>query len=332
MLVHGMEENVAGAAAFLITPPANQAYLIEYVASDQPQADVGTEQVVADLQIEMTDGAIHATCISCLDPNTVGLRAQKVGRKMAYYIDPLHPLQVRNTAAGAADISWIGHRVNPQMVVTELYTAPNGGKVEVRPPDTGEVWMVTEMGGEVTHAQGWPDVNVMLTDGTLALAMIVDGSHDWGQDPQLNWILTHDLYLEIAPILAADCDVSLSMIKIPVTPFGGIVNIGIAGDEDIRPLAGESAVITTFAAETFANTGAEGLPRGAPDVTVRITDGTLLSNLIEGGSVTATMESAIGQKTKAIEIDHDYYLNAYNDNAAANQFAYAGYFRRGWNP
>lgn len=327
MLVNGIEENVAGAAAFLITPPADQAYLIEYVGSDQAQ--VGAEGCVADVQIEMTDVGGLADCISCLDPATA---VQKAGRKMAYYIDPLHPLQVRNTAAGAADIFWGGHRVNPQMVVTETYTAPSGGKVAVRPPDTGEVWMVTEYGGENQNAGNWPDVNVMLSDGTLVAAMIVNGTQHWGQNPKLNWILTYDLYLEIAPIAGADCDVSLSMIKIPVTPFGAIQDLVGSANVDIQPAPGESAVITTFATETWANTGAEAAPRGAPNVTIRATDGALFSNLAEAGSATVAMESAIGQNTIGIEIDHTRYLNVLEVSTAANEFAYAGYFRRGWNP
>lgn len=326
MLVHGIEENVAGAAAFLITPPADQAYLIEYVGTDQAQ--VGADGCVPDLQVEMTDGAIHATCVSCIDPTTM---VQKAGRKMAYYIDPAHPLQIRNTAAGAADVFWSGHRVNPQIVVTESYTAPNGAKVAVRPP-AGEVWMVLEMGGENQNAQHWPDVNVMLTDGVLLAAMIVDGTHTWGQHQQLNWILSHDLYLEIAPIAGADCDVSLSMIKIPVTPFGAIQDLVGSSNVAIQPLAGESAVITTFATETWANTGAEGAPNGAPDVTVRLTDGALLSNLLEAGSATVAMESATGRNTLGIEIDNAQYLNVLEVSTAANEFAYAGYFRRGWNP
>ena len=328
MLVHGVSENVAGAAAFVITPPAEQAYLIEGIASDQAQ--VGAAGCVADIQVEMTDLGVHAACIAELDPATM---PQKLGRNKAYYIDPLHPLQIRNTAAGAADIAWWGHRVDPEIVRTEIYTAPNVGLtyVDIRPP-VGEVWLITEIGGENQHANNWPDVTVLLTDGVLVAAILVDGAHNWGQHQKLNWVISNDLFLRVDPIGAADCDIAISAIRIPVEFFGAIQDLGNGANVDIAPPLDTSAIITTLACETWGNTGVEAAPNGAPDVTLRMTSaGGLLPNILEAGTVTVATESAKGHATMAIEIDDERYLNVLEVSGAANEYAYSGYLRREWN-
>lgn len=312
---NGIQAAVAGGANFDIRPAVGHAYCIEEIGSDV--VFVGD---VPDVSVALRDG-VHADAVVRIDPTTA---VQKGNRAFELYIDRDTYLRITNTAAGAANISWLGRQVNPALVQTQIVTAPNGGTVDVRPA-AGHIWKVFESGCETMGANNRPNVTIYLTDGVLVASALCDETHNLRWDDIHGWILSNDIFIRIAPIAAADNDVGLSMMEIPGEAFSGITDVAGAATLDIRPAVGYQCVITGLAGETWAGIA----PVGSPDMTVSVWDGVTLSDLAEAGSVS---DSLLNNRTMALRIDRDIWIRVTDVSGGNNEIAYCGYVERIYSP
>jgi hypothetical protein len=209
-------------------------------------------------------------------------------------------------------------------VRTDIYTAPNGGFVNIQPP-AGEVWRLTEIGCETMNATNWPDLTLYLTNGVLVASMMADGARNLVWPKLFNLYLSNTLYLRAEPIAGADRDVGISAIRVAVEQFAAIQDLGAGANLDIQPADGIEAVITQVSAETWAGVA----PAGSPDIFVGLYNGAVVSDIMEDG---ATSDSLIHNRLYEIEIDNDVYIRITEGSAALNEVAYTGFVRRRYNP
>ncbi len=310
-LATGLTAAVGAGANLDIQPAAGQAYCIIDIFSDT--VFVGNRP---DLQFALRNG-VQADAIIVIDPTT---EVQKGTREFEIYIDNTTYLRIVNRAAGNAVIGHTGYRVIPSIIRTRVVTAPNGGAVAIQPP-LGEVWRVTEIGAETMNATNEPDLIVRLIDAVSVAAILVQGTTDLGWDKPCDWYIDNDLWLSIAPIAAADNDVGISAILVPVQVFGDAVTAGAGATVAIQPPEGQEAVVTAFGSETWAGIA----PAGSPDVTWSLTDGVTPSDVAEPGSVA---DSAIHNRAFHVYIDNTIYMQAVDTGGAGQDVAWTGYVRR----
>lgn len=305
-----IELAVAGAGAFIIQPAAGHAYCLEEVSSNQ--AFVGG---VPDVAVALDDG-VHTTCILKLDPAT----AVQKDRKLEIYLTNALYATVTNTAVGAANIGYFGKQVNVNNVRSLIVTAPNGGNVDVQPP-VGETWKVTEIGAETLGAAQHPNITMYLTNGVLTVSALTDETHNAKWDKAWNLILSNANYLNIAPIAAADNDVALSIVRVALQPFCGIVDCVGAATIDIQPAAGQQAVVVDIAGETWAGIA----PVGTPDAAVALWDGVNISDVMTAGSVA---DALIHFRQMELRIHPAAYLRVTDVSGGANEIGWSGFVER----
>jgi len=305
---------VGGAAAIDIQPAAGAAYCIEEFFSDTPF--VGT---VPDVSVAIRD-AVLTDAVVIIDPTTA---VQKQNRKKELYITNVNYLRLTNTAAGAANLGWSGYQVSPNIVVTDIVTAPNGGNVVVQPP-AGQVWKVTEIGAETMNAANWPDLSIFITDGVLVGSLMCNGTRNLVWPKLFNIYISNTIYLRLEPIAAADNDVGLSMILVGVEQFADVVDIGAGGVIDIQPAVGRDVAVTQWSAETWAGVA----PAGSPDVDVSLYNGVVLSEIMENGTAG---DNAIMNRQFEILINNAVYIRCTDISGGANEFGYTGYTYRRYN-
>ena len=127
---------------------------------------------------------------------------------------------------------------------------------DVRPP-AGEVWKVTEIGAEtMTAVQNDPDVNMSLDSLANTGALIATGLNDpvWHKSWEI--YISNDLFLSFDSIAAADNDIGLSIIRVPLVFYGAAMQILQNANADIQPAEGDEVVITTWACDRFGGAGA----------------------------------------------------------------------------
>ena len=305
---------ISNAGAFDIRPPVGQAYCITDFFSDIRIAGGVSDLTVSFRQAGFTDALI------IIDPATA---IQDIGRNFEIYIT--NECYLRVAEAGAASvIGWTGHRVIPTEVRSRIVTVPNAApaKFDVRPP-AGEVWKVTEIGAEtMTAVQNDPDVNMSLDSLANTGALIATGLNDpvWHKSWEI--YISNDLFLSFDSIAAADNDIGLSIIRVPLVFYGAAMQILQNANADIQPAEGDEVVITTWACDRFGGAGA---PANAYDVTLSLTNGVLTSTICSAASVIVDI---IQNRKTQIEIDNTNYLNILEPNVGAVEVAYSGYIRR----
>lgn len=312
-LASGISAAVGAGAAIDVQPAAGNAYMIREFFNDA--VFVGD---VPEVQVAIRDGVL-TDAVVILDPTT----AVQKNRSKQLYITNVNYLRLTNTAAGGGNVGWTGHQVPVGIVMTDMYTAPNAGFVNVQPP-AGQVWLVTEIGAETMNATNMPDLTVYLTNGVLLASMIADGTRNLVWQKQLNLYISNTLYLRLEPIAGADNDVGLSMIRVAEEQFAAVVDLGAGLNLDIQPADGRECVITQVGAETWAGIA----PAGAPDIFVALFNGVVLSDIMEDG---ATSDSLIHNRQYEIEIDNAIYIRITEGSAGANEVSYCGYTRRYYN-
>jgi len=312
-VANGISAAVGAGAAIDVQPAAGNAYLIREFFNDP--VFVGD---MPEVQVAIRDGVL-ADCVVRIDPTT----AVQKNRASELYITNANYLRLTNTAAGGGNVGWSGHQVPVGIVMTDIFTAPNGGNVAIQPP-AGEVWKVTEIGCETMNATNHPDLTLYLTDGVLVASLIAGGTRNLVWQKLWNLYISNTLYLRAEPIAGADRDVGVSMIRVPVEQFAAVVDMGAGATLDIQPADGRECVITQFGAETWAGIA----PAGAPDIFVALYNGVVLSDIMEDG---ATSDSLIHNRQYEIEIDNAVYIRITEGSAALNEVSYCGYTRRYYN-
>lgn len=303
---------VAGAATIDVQPPAGQAYKITEFSSDV--VFVGD---VPDVSVAITTAAL-AVCIVIADPTTV---VEKGDRQKEILIDNVHYMQLTNTGL-VANLGWCGVRINNNNIRTDVVTVPNAGDYDIRPP-AGEVWRVTEIGMETPGVTNHPDATFFITDGVLVLSMIMIETRGLNQLKNLNWYVSHDIWVRVTDTSGAPNDLAFCAERVDVEQFADVVDVLTpgAGLLDIQPAAGQQAVITQFSGETWAGIA----PAGSPDMTVSFYDGVNLSDIMEAGSVSDSLASG---RTLDLMIDNGHYIRVVDVSGADNQVGYLGYIFR----
>lgn len=309
-LVTGLSD----AGTFNIQPTDGEAYCITDFYSD-----IRLAGGVPDLQVALADGA-HAPAEIIIDPTTAIL---KEFRNLEIYID--HDTYLTITETGAASvIGWSGYRVNPDNVRTRIVTVPNAApaKVDVRPP-VGEIWKVTEIGAEVlTAVTDFPDVIMTLDTVARQGAIIARGGDNVVWDRQFAIYLSNDIFLSFDSIAAADNDIGLSIVRVPVEIFGDAFLLAQNTAVDVQPAEGVEAVITTIASSVW---GGAGPPADSHNVTLSLTDGTLDATIVSAASVIVDIDV---NRRMPIAIDNTLYLTFTEPNVGPKEIAYSGYIRR----
>lgn len=309
--IGNIQAGVVGAATFNVQPPAGEAWKVVEIGSDV--VFVGD---VPDVSVAIIDGAL-AVCVVIIDPTTA---VQKGARSKEILIDNGHYMQVTNTAAGAANISWCGVRVNNNTIRTNVVTVPNAGDYDIRPP-LGEVWRLTEVGAETMGAANHPDMTFFVTNGVLVASAIMDETHNLKWDKLLNWYVSNAIWVRATDLSGADNDLAFCAELVDVEHFGGVIDVVGSATLDIQPAAGQQAVITEISAQTWAGIA----PVGSPDITVSFYDGVNLSDLMEAGSVS---DSLLAFRTLNLMIDNAHYLRITEVSTANNEVGWLGYVFR----
>ena len=304
---------ISDAGTVVIRPPVGHAYCITDFFSD-----IRLAGGVPDLQVAFT-GAGFTDALMIIDPATA---IQDVGRNFEIYITRDLYLTVTETGA-ASVIGWTGHEVIPTEVKSAIFTVPNlaPAKYDLRPP-AGEIWKVTEIGAEtMTAVQNDPDVIMTLVSDTNTGAIIASGADNAVWHKQFEIYLSHDVYLSFDSIGAADNDVALSIVRVPVEFYGDAVQLLADATVDIQPAEGDEVVITTWGSDTWGGIA----PAAAPDFRLSLTDGTLVSTINSEASV---IIDAIASRQTQIEIDNTHYLQVFEPTSGNQEIAYSGYIRR----
>lgn len=304
---------VSAAGTFDIRPPAGEAWCITDFWSD-----IRLAGGVPDLSVAFAGGGFTAGDI-IIDPFTA---IQKQVRKMELYIDNDFYLTVTETGV-ASVIGWNGYQVIPGDVRTRIVTVPDAApsKFDVRPP-VGEVWKVCEIGAQTYNAANMPDVIMTLDSDARQGAIIAQGTmgHYWAGKMAI--YLSNEFYLSFDSIAAANNDIGLSIIRVPVEIFAGTIQLLSDATQAIQPAEGYEAVITTFGSDVWGGAGA---PNDGPDFRVSLTNGTLDATIRSEYSVIVDINAA---RRTDVHIDNTNYVEIFEPTTADQEICYSGWTRR----
>jgi hypothetical protein len=309
-----MSAALGGAATAEFDPGAGNAWEVNYVGSDQAFIVGGLYGSVPDVEIGLKKAA--ATCIVCVDPATdIGNRA---GEHRFLLKRPV-TLTVKNTAAGAANISIIGKKINPNNVLSDILAVGAGGSVAVD-PGVGQGMRITEMGYSVWTvgpADINPDMLVGFTDdtGALVASLFWDYTQPCGHDQHLELYTRHECQLYVTDgIGAAGGNMGYCAEKAG-NVISSITDVANGANLDIKPTDGNEYLITGIAAEKW--TGAA--PAGYPNCSASIRVGANNSGLVKAGLPSEMWNSGIRAR-----IDNTNYLRINNADAAFSEIAVLG--------
>jgi len=312
-LITDMAAAVAGGGTVDIQPAAGVEYLITDIGSD-----VAFVAAVPDVQVAIRDGVL-ADAILWIDPTTTpNKRAQ---RQLRLYVTNTNYCRLTNTAAGAANVSYFGEQVRAGLTRSDLVTIGVGATVEIQPP-AGEVWHITEIANSVWSAI-YPDINLLVTDGTLVASIILDATMVRGQEKPLDLYIDNTTYLAVTDIGGAGCVFGYSGRLVPVECISSVQDVAGSATLDIIPTANQEWVITEISAETWAGVA----PNGYPDITVSLMVGANLSDVLEAGA-----GASLGwNKELKLHIDTTHYLRITEISTANNEVGVLGYLKRSWS-
>ena len=315
--ISNMTLALGAAATANIIPAAGEAWEINMVGSDAvfvlgvPDVEVGMRKVAGAL-----------TAIMLIDASTdTGNR----NRMHKWLVTPAVHLTVKNNAAGAANISWIGKRVNPDNVLSDVVALGIGAHAHVNPGVTYNM-AVYEFGSSLFHAAEInPDIKITTDDAIGNEAIIWDQHNIWGHDKQLNIPLSSTMGLVVLNGNAAGLNFAYSAEKIR-NAVAASANLATGTDLDVIPPDGQEWEITCIAVELLVAAGIGVAPNQYPDVTVQLVCNAALdlSNLMEAGSVPAVVETLMWDQPIAIRIDHTHFLKLTNVNGADNMVSVLG--------
>lgn len=311
-LVTNMQAAVGAGGTVDVQPAAGAEYMIRDIGGDA--AFVGASP---DVQVAIRDGVL-ADAIVWIDPTTT---ANKRGRQLELYLTNANYMRLTNTAGGANNVSWFGKQVRPGLTRSDLVAVGAGATVNIQPP-AGEVWRVTEIGSSVWSAI-YPDLNLLVTDGTLVASIILDATMVRGQDKPLDLYIDNATYLAVTDIGGAGLVFGYSGRLVPQACISSIQDVAGSATLDIIPPANQEWVVTEISAETWAGVA----PNGYPDIIVSMMVGANLSDVLEpGAGVSLRWNSKM-----ELEIDTLHYLRITENSAGNNEVGVLGYLKRSWS-
>jgi hypothetical protein len=309
-----MSAALGGAATAEFDPGAGNAWEVNYVGSDQAFVVGGLYGSVPDVEIGLKKAA--ATCIVCVDPaidpgNRAGEHRFLLKRPVT--------LTVKNTAAGAANVSIIGKKINANNVLSDIVPVGAGASIAVD-PGVGQGMLITEMGYSVftvAPADVNPDMIVGFTDdtGTLIASVLWDYTQPCGHDQRLEIYTRHECQLYVTDgIGGAGGNMGFCAEKAG-NVISYITDVANGADLDIVPADGIEALITGIAAEKW--TGAA--PAGYPNCSASIRVGANDSDLVKAGLPSEMWSSGIRAR-----IDNTNSMRINNADAALSEIAVIG--------
>jgi len=316
--ISNMTLALGAAATANIIPAAGQAWEINMVGSDAvfvlgvPDVEVGMRKIAGAL-----------TAIMLIDANT---DAGNRNRMHKWLVTPAVHLTVKNNAAGAANISFIGKRVALDSVVSDVVALGIGAHAHVDPGDAYSM-AIYEFGASIFHAgEINPDIAITADDATGDEALIWDQHNIWGHDKQLNIPVSHTARLKVTNGNAAGLNFAYSAEK-KRNPVAVSFDIPTGNDLDVIPPDGQEWEITCIAAELLVAAGIGVAPDQKPDISVMLVCNVALdlSNLMEAGSVPVAFESLMWEQPIAIRIDRTHFLRINNVNGANNMVSVLGW-------
>lgn len=319
MLCTSISAAVGAGLAITVQPALGEAYCVTEVGNDALFIND-----MPDIQVEGVD-LTHTAAVIILDPNT---EARKGGRPKEIYINNDAYLDIRNSGGAGMNVSWTGYRVDPNIVISDIETVPASAIYDIRPP-AGEVWRITEVGAETVTlaANNHPDLEFRIATATLTASIVMSEVDDLKQEKLLDWYIDHDTWIQVLDLSAGDNDMFWSGVRVDVEHVGTVVDVGAGLTLDILPPDGSEFVITDFSAESWGAPVAA--PASAPDMLVSLFNGTVLSDIMEAGSIAVSL---MGNRSIHLEIDHDVYIRITDVSGGNNEIGYIGYVRREYNP
>ena len=312
-LITNMEAAVAGGGTVDVRPGVGVEWLITDVGNDP--AFVGA---APEVMVSLRDGVL-ADAIIWNDPTvTPNRRAQ---RQLKLYVTNANWCRLTNTAAGNGNVSYFGEIVRAGLTRADLVTIVAGATIEIQPP-AGEVWEISEIGASVWTA-AYPDINVIVTDGTLVASLILDSTMARGWDKQLSLIIDNTVYLAITDTSGGGNVVGYSGRLIPQACISSIQDVAGSATLDIIPTANQEWTISEISAETWAGVA----PNGYPDIEVALMVGANLSEVLEAGAgVSLRWNTAM-----ALHIDTTHYLRITEISTGNNEVGILGFLKRSWS-
>lgn len=311
-LITNMTAAVGAGAFYDIIPAEGAEYLIRDIGSDV--AFVGA---VPDVEVSLRDGVL-ADAIIWIDPTTTPNR--RLHHQLKLYVTHDNYCRLTNTGA-QANISCFGEQVRAGLTRADLVTIGVGATVEIQPP-AGEVWDVMEIGASVWTA-AFPDVNVLVTDGTLVASVILDSTMARGWEKQLHLIIDNTTYLAVTDTSGGGLVFGYSARVIPQACISSIQDVAGSGTLDIIPTANQEWVITEISAETWAGVA----PNGYPDIEVALVVGANLSQVLEAGAGVSLRWNT----EMELHIDTTHFLRITEISTGNNEVGVLGYQKRSWS-
>jgi len=316
--ISNMTLALGAAATANIIPAAGQAWEINMIGSDQVFVTG-----VPDVEIGMKKVAGALTAIMLIDPTVdPGNR----NRMHKWLVTPAVHLTIKNNAAAGANVSFIGKRVNPGNVLSDVVALGIGANAIINPGATYNM-AIYEFGASLFHAgEINPDIRITVDDATGNEAIIWDQHNIWGHDKQLNIPVSATTRLKVLNGNAAGLNFAYSAEKAR-NPVAVSADLATGTDLDVIPPDGQEWEITCIAVELLVAAGIGIAPDQKPDVSVMLVCNVALdlSNLMEAGSVPAVVESLMWEQPIAIRIDHTHFLRVNNVNGANNMVAVLGW-------
>lgn len=205
----------------------------------------------------------------------------------------------------------------PSMLVSNMTAGVGaGGTVDVQPP-AGQEWLIREVGNSVPFVGAVPDVQIALADGVHNDAIVildpnVDASRRYRP---FRLYISNTTFLRITNTGGAGANVSWygERVRAGLT-VTAIRAIGAGATIQIQPPAGHTWEVCYFGASVWTGAGDRN-----PDVSIGITDGTLVASMI----LQATMNHAQDKLLNWI-IDNATFLRVTDTSAGGLDFGFVG--------
>lgn len=205
----------------------------------------------------------------------------------------------------------------PSMLVSNMTAGVGAGAtIDVQPP-AGEEWLIRDVGNSVPFVAAIPDVQIALADGVHNdTIMIMDPAIDASRRYRpFRFYITNTTFLRITNTGGAGANISWfgERVRAGLT-VTEIRTIGAGATIQIQPPAGQTWEVCYFGASVWTGAGDRN-----PDVSIGVTDGTLVASSI----ILPTMNHA-QDKWLHWFIDNATFLRVTDTSGGGLDFSFVG--------
>jgi len=191
-----------------------------------------------------------------------------------------------------------------------------GASIDIQPP-AGQEWLIHDLGNSLAFVGNVADISISLRDGVHNDAMLVnDPAIDASRRYRMYlFYITNACYLRVTNTGGAGANISWfgERVRSGLT-VSQINTIAAGGNIFIQPLAGQTWEIYYFAADVWTGAGDRN-----PDVSIGITDGTLIASNI----ILPTLNTGQDKILHWI-IDANTYLRVTDTSGGGLDFGFSG--------